>query len=129
MFNDEFKLVAGTVFPSDEETIQVEEDVVYNGAHRYKFQNCLGFKDGDTVYDNTTQEIQFVKIETDGSITPGLQSEQIVIALLDRQRKLHRRFPSVYNEQMITALEEYLVAAENRVRDRLNRGVMGTLKN
>lgn len=40
----------GSVYPSTEITIGVEDDKEYGGAHSYKFRSCLGFQDGETVY-------------------------------------------------------------------------------
>ncbi len=125
-----------TVFPSEEKTISVEADPVYGGAHHYHAQNCLGFNDGKTDYqqhpsentpDDSYQTIQFVQKADDGTITPGLQSEQLVLILLDRHEKLNARFPSPQNEEMIAGLKAFLNACEQRVKDRMERGVMGNL--
>jgi hypothetical protein len=61
-------------------------------------------------------------------MVPGLQSEQIVLALLDRHKKLNDRFPSQQNAKMISGLEIFLAACKDRVQERINRGVMGELK-
>ncbi len=119
------------VFPSDENTIKVQEDPEYGGAHKYMFTNCLGFKDGKTQYDEpyySSQTIQFVQKNEDGSMTPGLQSEQIVLALIDRQEKLNARFPSEFNTKALAGLRMFLEAQKERVEDRMGRGVMGDLK-
>lgn len=131
-------LLEALVFPSDEKTIQVLEDADYGGAHQYTFRNCLGFSDGKTQYvqDIPNQEtlhpiyqtIQFVQKNADGSMTPGLQSEQIVLALIDRQKKLNARFPSPQNEKALAGLEMFLEAQKERVEERMARGVMGDLK-
>jgi hypothetical protein len=118
----------GTVFPSSERTIQVELDDTYAGAHRYEIRNCLGFNDGVTEYVESKQAIQFVKKEEDGSITPGLQSEQLVLMLIDRHQKLNNKYPSDYNQKMLTSLQMFLDACRERVEERINRGVMGELK-
>lgn len=116
------------VFPSDEQTISVEPDNDYNGAHEYTFMNCAGFSDGKTQYVDSVQHINFVKKEEDGSMTPGLQSEQILYALIDRHVKLNNRFPSEYNEKMIAGMQMAIDAMEERVQDRIDREVMGDLK-
>lgn len=129
--NNEVIVLDALVFPSQEKTISVKKDADYGGAHLYKFTNCLGFKDGRTQYDEpyfSTQTIQFVQKNEDGSMTPGLQSEQIVLALIDRQEKLNARFPSQFNEKALAGLKMFLEAQEERVRDRMGRGVMGDLK-
>ena len=117
------------VFPSEQKTILVEDDADYGGAHRYSFINCLGFADGETQYDfNSMQTIQFVQKNVDGTMTAGLQSEQLVLALLDRTRKLNAKFPSEQNEKMMIGLNLFLDACKERVANRITRGVMGDLK-
>ena len=64
----------------------------------------------------------------DGSITPGLQSEQLALILLDRVKKLNERYPSEQNDKQIEGLTMYLQACKDRVEERINRGVMGELK-
>lgn len=116
------------VYPSQESTISVQDDTVYGGAHKYEVKNCKGFHDGETVYDGSAQIIQFIHKADDGEITSGLQSEQLVLVLLDRHKKLNERFPSAQNEKMIEGLVMFLDACKERVEDRINRGVMGDLK-
>lgn len=118
----------GTVFPSKEKTIQVINDATYGGAHCYIIRECLGFKDGKTSYVDSKQVIQFIQKLDDGTVIPGLQSEQLVLMLIDRHKKLNARFPSAQNEKMIQGLEMFLDASRERVEDRMNRGVMGDLK-
>lgn len=122
------KLLAYTVFPSEDKMISVENDKTYDGAHKYRIHNCNGFKDGRTEYCDSFQEIQFVQKNDDGSMIPGLQSEQLVYVLLDRAVKLNARFPSPQNEKMIQGLQMFLDACKERVEDRMKRGVMGDLK-
>jgi hypothetical protein len=118
----------GTVFPSDAKTIQVEKDADYGGAHRYEIRNCLGFNNGVTEYVDSKQVVQFVQKNEDGSMIPGLQSEQLVLMLIDRHQKLNNRYPSVQNEKMLAGLQMFLDACKERVEERMNRGVMGELK-
>lgn len=125
---DVVKPIDAKVYPSDEQTISVAEDETYGGAHCYIIRECLGFADGKTQYTDTEQVVQFVRKNDDGSIVPGLQSEQLVLALLDRHEKLNARFPSEQNAKMITGLRMFLEACEERVRSRMERGVMGELK-
>lgn len=117
-----------TVFPSEEKTIQVIHDEVYGGAHCYIIRECLGFNNGKTEYNDDAQVIRFVQKMDDGTVIPGLQSEQVILALIDRHKKLNARFPSAQNEKMIRGLEMFLEASRERVEDRMNRGVMGDLK-
>ncbi len=118
-----------TVYPSNYPTVGVAHDNdIYGGAHHYTFENCLGFANGETQYGGGSQTLQFVHKADDGTITAGLQSEQVVIALIDRHRKLNNRFPSQQNERMIEGLEIFLSCCKERIDDRINRGVMGDLK-
>lgn len=117
------------VYPSDIKTISVEDDDIYNGAHNYYVNSCLGFNNGVTEYvENEIIEINFIKKLDDGTIESGLQSEQLAYILLDRCIKLNNRFPSPQNQKMIEGLEMFLEACEDRIKDRLSRGVMGDLK-
>ena len=120
--------IDAVVFPSDERTIQVVKDEEYGGAHCYIIRECLGYVCGETAYADSSQVVQFIQKLDDGDIIPGLQSEQLVLVLIDRHRKLNARFPSEQNEKMIRGLEMFLEASRERVRDRINCGVMGELK-
>lgn len=122
------KPIEATVYPSDEATISVVEDATYGGAHCYVIRECLGFNDGRTQYTDTEQIVRFVQKNDDGSMIPGLQSEQLVLTLLDRHEKLNARFPSEQNAKMIAGLRMFLEACEERVKNRMERGVMGELK-
>lgn len=122
------KLLEQTVYPSSLQTISVEQDDLYGGAHKYNFINSLGFSQGEPRYDTSIQTIQFVRKNPDGSMTPGLQSEQLVICLLDRVRKLNAVYPSPENEAQEKALLSFLEACKKRIDDRIQRGVMGELK-
>jgi hypothetical protein len=117
-----------TVFPSEDKTITVAEDADYGGAHFYTAKNSTGFSDGKAQYVESEQSIQFVQKNVNGSMTPGLQSEQLVYILLDRAVKLNNRFPSAQNEKMIQGLQMFLDACKERVEERIARGVMGELK-
>ena len=122
------KTITAPVFPSKKLTVSVEDDKDHGGAHNYTFVNSLGFSEGEAKYDTSTQSIQFVQKNVDGTMTPGVQSEQIVIALLDRTAKLNGRFPSEHNEKMMNGLNTFLDACQERIEDRISRGVMGDLK-
>ena len=112
------------VYPSNKETIEVNPDDGFNGAHRYRAQMCAGFVNGKTKYVDATDTIQFVHKHEDGTVTPGWQSEQLALILLDRVKK----FPCEQNAKQVAALEAYLDACKERIDDRLNRNVMGDLK-
>jgi hypothetical protein len=112
-----------TVYPSNAQTI------IAFGAHEYDFVNCMGFENGETKYvQGEIQTIRFIKTNDDGTIVHGLQSEQLVIALMDRHKKLNQLFPSPQNEKMLAGLQLFLDACKERVDDRIGRGVMGELK-
>jgi hypothetical protein len=123
------KELEAKVYPSNENTITCEDDPVYGGAHKYLIRNCLGFVDGQTKYVTDSAHIlQFIQKNDDGSIIPGLQSEQLVLMLIDRQKKLNARFPSPFSDKAVKGLEMFLEAQKERVEERINRGVMGELK-
>lgn len=118
----------GCVYPSEEKTIRVVYDEIYGGAHCYIIRECLGFADGVTSYTGNEQVVQFIQKHDDGTVIPGIQSEQLALVLLDRHKKLNARFPSPQNEKMITGLEMFLEACKERVQGRMERGVMGKLE-
>lgn len=122
------KGLIATVFPSTECTVVVEPDQDYGGAHKYHFTDSTGFKDGKANYVESKQSIQFVQKNEDGSMTPGVQSEQLLIALIDRHKKLNAKFPSREGALAITKMEESLMWLEARVKERIARDVMGELK-
>lgn len=128
LFGNKLEVLDATVFPSKERTIAVEPDDIYGGAHRYIINHSLGYDSTGAVYTKDTSVIQFVRKNDDGTIVSGLQSEQVVLALLDRTKKLNGRFPSEYNKKMIEGLEMFLEACKDRVQDRIDRGVMGKLE-
>lgn len=121
------------VFPSDEVSVKTLIDDEYGGAHDYVLLESVGFKDGKASYvdrfdaDNW-QSISFVRKNEDGTMLPGIQSEQILIALIDRHKKLNAKYPSREGALAITKMEEALHWLEARVKERIQRGVMGELK-
>jgi hypothetical protein len=118
----------GVVYPSKKFTISVEPDEDYGGAHKYEMTNSTGFSNGEAQYDSSTQVLQFVQKNKDGTMTPGIQSEQLVLALMDRTQKLNAVYPSEQNSKMLKGLQMFLDACRERIDDRINRGVMGDLK-
>jgi hypothetical protein len=125
------KNLEATVFPSEQRTILIDDtNDTYGGAHQYLATPCRGFTDGKTVYDYYAplHVVQFVKKHDDGTVTPGLQSEQLVHILLDRHAKLNAKYPSAQYEKMKAGLEMFLEACKERVEERMARGVMGELK-
>lgn len=128
--NMPFRYLDGVVYPSEERTIAVLKDDTYGGAHKYYVTNSLGFEDGKAVYTpGEGQTVQFVMKPVDGSPTiPGMQSEQLVLLLLDRHARLNEAFPSEQYDKMKAGLEMFLEASKERVEARIARDVMGKLE-
>ena len=116
------------VYPSRVRSVAVQHDDTYQGAHSYRLLESMGFKDGETQYVATVQGLHFVQKDTDGTMTPGILSEQLLILLMDRHRKLNAKFPSPQFEQFMTGCQMALDAQAERVDERMGRGVMGELK-
>lgn len=116
------------VFPSEEKTIFVDDNDGYGGAHHYSVVLSKGFNNNKAEYVNDLVELQFVQKNEDGTIIPGLQSEQLAYILLDRCIKLNAKFPSDQNLKMMYGLNTFIDACEERVEQRMLRGVMGDLK-
>ncbi len=118
------------VYPSKFESISVEDDEKYSGAHKYEAVNCLGFdQEAKTAkYDTTSQTIQFVEKKEDGTIIPGLQSEQLLLILIDRHQKLDTVYPDPENRKFIEALKNALGHQESRTHNRMASGKMGKLE-
>jgi len=124
-----FRYLDGVVFPSEQRTMAVLNDETYGGAHKYYVTNCMGFNEGKTEYtEGEGQVIQFIEKLDDGTIIPGIQSEQLILLLLDRHERLNNRYPSEQYEKMKAGLEMFLEAAKERVESRMSRGVMGILQ-
>jgi hypothetical protein len=124
-----FRYLDGVVFPSEQKTMAVLNDEIYGGAHKYYVTNCMGFNEGKTEYtEGEGQVIQFIEKLDDGTIIPGIQSEQLILLLLDRHERLNNRYPSEQYEKMKAGLEMFLEAAKERVESRMSRGVMGILQ-
>lgn len=119
----------GSVYPSDETSVWMSGPTdEYGGAHHYTIKNSRGFSDGKAQSGDGFQQINFVKKLHDGTMLEGAQSEQLVLILIDRTKKLNSVYPSPQNEKMIHHLQGYLDACKERIDDRINRGVMGDLK-
>jgi hypothetical protein len=116
------------VFPSKSPTIMAAFDEEYGGAHNYEIQESIGFENGETQYSDSFQRLNFVRKTKDGQVVAGILSEQLVLVLIDRHKKLNAVYPSPQNEKMIAGLQMFLDACEERVKERIERGVMGELK-
>jgi hypothetical protein len=124
-----FRVLQAPVYPSERRTIIAYHDDTYGGAHRYAVQKSVGFENGETKYVADMAEIRFVQKDPDGTVQPGLLSDQLVLVLIDRHQKLNAAFPSEHNEKAIAGLQQFLDAQRERVDERMSRGVMGELKN
>ncbi len=120
--------LSAVVYPSDKKTIAVVLDGDYGGAHEYTFLESVGHQKGKPKYVGSEQRIRFVQKNLDGTMSPGLQSEQLLLALIDRHKKLNGKFPSREGALAITKMEEALHWLQARVTERIARGVMGDLK-
>lgn len=127
---NKFVEVDECVYPSVEKTIFAKDDDGYGGAHFYTFKGCLGFdKEKQThKYNNGEAYLQFVQKTEDGKTIAGVQTEQVLIALKDRTKKLNAKFPCKENEKIIEGLQIALDAHKERVVERMKREVMGDLK-
>jgi hypothetical protein len=108
----------------------VLQDDTYGGAHKYYITNCLGHNNGVTEYtEGEGQVIQFIEKPADGSpVIPGVQSEQLVLLLIDRTERLNAKFPCEENLEMIECLKGFLAVSKKRVENRVARDVMGKLE-
>jgi hypothetical protein len=126
------KQLDAVVFPSTERTIYVRHDEKYGGAHRYVVANSLGYDPGrkEAVYAHGSHQVlQFVNgVYGTAEQVPGLQSEQIVLILLDRLKKMNAVYPDPSNAKQQAGLEMFLEGCADRVRAREERGVMGQHK-
>lgn len=125
-----FRYLDGVVYPSEERTIAVLHDDTYGGAHKYYMTNCLGHNNGKTEYTpGEGQAINFVMKPADGGpVVPGIQSEQLIILLIDRIEHLNAAFPCEENVEIIACLQGALNASKKRVENRIARDVMGKLE-
>ena len=118
------------IFPSKEISVHGASESDYNdeAAHSFRVKNCVGFNNGQTEYVDSHQDIQFVKKLEDGTVIPGMQSEQLLRILIARTQALNNKFPDRRNSIAITHMEEALLQFQERVSERIDRGVMGQLK-
>lgn len=121
------------VYPSTEASVfALEHGDGYGGAHDYEIITSRGIAGGRLDLTGDFEGITFLQKRDLGNgnveVRPGLQSEQLLIVLIDRHKKLDAVFPCKENKQLIGHLEAALGCIEARVRDRLERGVAGQLK-
>jgi hypothetical protein len=128
----DFNIIEAKVYPSPVNTIRVADTGnKYGGAHHYIINPMGRYSQERKCPEYLTDygEIVFVKKdEVTGEFTPGYQTEQLLLVLLDRHEKLSKVFPSDTDDEFIAHLNGALGALESRVRDRESRGVMGQLK-
>lgn len=128
----EFEIVKAKVYPSDVNTIRVTDvDNEYGGAHHYIINPMGKYNEekGEPEYLTGYGEIRFVqKDKESGEFTPGFQTEQILLMLIDRHTKLSKVFSAEIDEEFIGHLQSAVNLLEKRVKDREDRGVMGKLE-
>lgn len=123
-----FALLHETVFPSEDATIKFRDTP--RGCDEYTINEMIGFdkEKNRPVYGNSTQTIRFVHSNVQQGMNYGLQSEQLVLMLIDRTRKLNKQLPSPHSAKMIAGLEVFMDACRERFEERIKAGVAGTPK-
>jgi len=118
------------IYPSTDVTVWGLPDEAYEGnpTHSFVLRNSTGFENGRANYDDSYQGIQFVQKNEDGSIIPGIQTEQLLRVLIERHQALNNKFPSREGALAITHMQTALLFLQERVAERMDRGVMGQLK-
>lgn len=119
-------LPVGVVYPSEQISVWVDPTTGHGGAHKYAVLKYLEHRDGEPAY--TDGEINFISFAyrgEDGTAQSGLLSEQLLLILLDRHEKLNAAYPSPLYEKFRAGICMALEALEERVKDRINRGVIG----
>ena len=98
------------------ENVFVSNEDTYGGAHDYHFKKCLGWdkEKGESKFIDETATISFVRKEESGMVA-GIQSEQLIVCLIDRHRKLDAKFPCDENKEFIRCLEEALEWQKSRI--------------
>lgn len=71
------------------------------------------------------QEVQFYKLNEDGSSEHGTTLEEMLRVCIERLQELNGRFSSRENALAITKMQEALMWLNERTRERRNRGVEG----
>ncbi|MES2386515.1 MAG: hypothetical protein V4543_00830 [Bacteroidota bacterium] len=119
-----------TVYPNKNASVFFSQlDGEYAGAHVYHMLETSGFEGDSYKYLQEAQAINFIYKRKKGEgFVPGIISEQLLLVLIDRTKKLNSEFPSTDNEMCIFYLKKALKCLEARVRDRVTRGVMGKLE-
>lgn len=117
--------VDAAVFPSQERSVFFRN--TDRGCDEYFIHEMIGYdKTSDQpVYGQSRQQIKFVHGRGDGTMNYGLQSEQVVIMLIDRTKKLDKQIPSRHNAKMLQGLEMFLEACKERFDERMKAGVAG----
>lgn len=123
-------VIDSAVFPSTENTIvSIKTDDKFNGAHNYEVKPMLRYEPGvGAAYGLEGMPVTFVKKNDDGTWQPGLQSEQLLLLLIDRHVKMSAVFPSPQDDHFLSFLNSALNVLAMRVQDRTRRGVMGEHK-
>lgn len=117
-------------FPSSFVSVKGLKEPDYDEpAHKFIVTPSLGFENGESVWALGGQmTLQFVKKLEDGTVIPGLQTEQLLRITLMRHTAFQKKFPSKENACFITHIQEALFWLQERVQERIDRGVMGKLQ-
>lgn len=107
------------VFPSDIESIKIfEKEDGSDKGHHYSLLKTTGWDSGTYNYINEPVLLNFIKKNKKG-LFPGIQSEQLILVVLDRTIKLNKTAPCEENEIMIQACKDFLEAAAQRVMNKI----------
>ena len=126
------ELLKKTIYPSDQKTIYVSNtEDEYGGAHSYSVKYAAKFNEQTKQIDynlGKAVKLDFLKKNEDGSWNEGLQSEQLLLVLINRHEKLNAKFPSKDGSRAITHMKKALWYLEKRTKEREGRKVVGELK-
>lgn len=122
----------GVVFPSTERTIvSLPQGDSFNGAHNYSIKPMLRYENG-AVCGLEGMPLTFVKqVPLEGGGVrwqAGVQSEQLLLVLLDRHEKMNAVFASDVHDEFMGHIAGALECLERRFRNRMDRGVAGQQK-
>lgn len=110
--------------------VEKETGLYPEGAHSFILSNCMGWDNENqcTAFVDSKQAFNFTRKDENGLLYPGITSEQLLIVLIHRHKGLNNAFPSPQNDEFIKHITSALDLLEQRIKDRIERGVMGDLK-
>lgn len=100
------------------------------GGHVYELRESAGWDNDNqcTKFVDSAQTIHFVRKNLEGELSPGVTSEQVIQMLIHRHEELDKAFPSKENKRCVEHLKQALHQLEERAKVRVQRGVIGELK-